>query len=493
MGTSYTGTLVELLGAVAREARSGRLLLAGEAGGSLGFSKGELASFTPPEGQAIPTSAKGGAGAMDIAALRQRICQAALMAASRGVNPRILPPAGASDGALGMTAADLVIDLCRQIDDASWLKERILDDDDGRLGPPSSPQRVQPRVALGPSEGFLLSRADGSVSLAQILATTPFGEIETLRTLFAFKTAGLLRSASRANPPSAAAAAGRGNLLDLDRFLKKTAQGAPRAEPRHREAPGAEDVPSPVDTSSPYTPQQQREREELLARCRASGNDDHYMILGVERTAPEEAIRRAYYQLARRYHPDRLHRPHLEDIHLELEGMFATITEAYNTLSDPPARGEYDRELAEWGAARKKDPTLDKQAAAREAYLRGRKLMDAGKTFEAIRLFETAVNLEPGRAEHFHFLGVCQAQNPRWKKKAEENLLKAIAMNPSSAQSFLELARLYKKGGLERRAAETYEAVLKWDPTNEEALAALGRQKDSMSSTGIFRGIFKKD
>ena len=493
MGTVYTGKLVELLGAVAREARSGRLLLAGEAGGALGFSAGELASFTPPDGQASPASEKRDAGGRDIAALRQRICQAALMAASRGVEPRILPSAGTSAGALGMTASDLVIDLCRQIDDASWLKERILDGDDGRLEPPSSPQRVQPRVALGPSEGFLLSRADGSVSLAQILATTPLSEIETLRTLFAFKTAGLLRSVQDVNPPIAAAAAGRGSVLDLDRFLKKTAPGASNTRLEEREKPDAHDVPPPADTTSPYTHQQQREREELLARCRASGDHDHYMVLGVERNALEEVIRRAYYQLARRYPPDRLLKPHLEDIHRELEGMFATITEAYNTLSDSAARGEYDRELVERGGGRKKDPTLDKQAAAREAYLRGRKLMDAGKTFEAIRLFETAVSLEPGRAEHFHFLGVCQGQNPRWKKKAEENLLKAIAMNPSSAQSFLELARLYKKGGLERRAVETYEEVLKWEPVNEEALTALGRQKDSMSGTGILRGMFKKD
>jgi len=202
-------------------------------------------------------------------------------------------------------------------------------------------------------------------------------------------------------------------------------------------------------------------------------------------------VRHAYYRLARLYHPDRLLKPHLEDIHRELEGMFAAITDAYNTLSLPTLRGEYDRELMEKMAGRRKTSAQDKHAVARDSYLRGRKEAEAGKLFEAIRFYEVAIESDPSRAEYFHHLGVCQGQNPRWRKKAEENLLQAISLNPGSAKSYLELARVYQKGGLQRRALEMYEKVLQWEPANEEALAAVGRGKDATGS-GLLGCLFKR-
>lgn len=60
--------------------------------------------------------------------------------------------------------------------------------------------------------------------------------------------------------------------------------------------------------------------------------EDFYSLLGVERTATEADIKTAYRKLAMKHHPDR-------------GGdttTFQTITEAYNTLSDPALRARYD-------------------------------------------------------------------------------------------------------------------------------------------------------
>ena len=122
--------------------------------------------------------------------------------------------------------------------------------------------------------------------------------------------------------------------------------------------------------------------------------------------------------------------------------------------------------------------------------------MEAGRLFEALRLFESAIERDPTRSEYYHHLGVCQGENPRWRKKAEENLIKAIKLNPGAVQSYLALARVYRKGGLERKSLENYEIALKWDPTCEEALVALGRAPTDSTdtiSTGMLRSLFKKD
>src|SRR5207244_422589 len=63
---------------------------------------------------------------------------------------------------------------------------------------------------------------------------------------------------------------------------------------------------------------------------------DYYEILGVERTASEEEIKKSYRRLARQYHPD----ANQEDP--ATEEKFKEIAEAYGVLSDPGRRRDYD-------------------------------------------------------------------------------------------------------------------------------------------------------
>ncbi len=64
---------------------------------------------------------------------------------------------------------------------------------------------------------------------------------------------------------------------------------------------------------------------------------DYYEVLGVPRTAPEGDIKRAYRQLARKYHPD------VAADKTAAENHFKEINEAYEVLSDPQKRANYDR------------------------------------------------------------------------------------------------------------------------------------------------------
>lgn len=64
---------------------------------------------------------------------------------------------------------------------------------------------------------------------------------------------------------------------------------------------------------------------------------DYYEILGVPRDADENAIKRAYRQLARKYHPD------VAQDKVAAENHFKEINEAYEVLSDAQKRANYDR------------------------------------------------------------------------------------------------------------------------------------------------------
>src|SRR5688500_5473948 len=70
---------------------------------------------------------------------------------------------------------------------------------------------------------------------------------------------------------------------------------------------------------------------------------DYYEALGVPRDASQEDIRRAYRNLARRYHPDVNKEEGAEDT-------FKEISEAYEVLRDPEKRERYNRLGANWRA-----------------------------------------------------------------------------------------------------------------------------------------------
>lgn len=63
---------------------------------------------------------------------------------------------------------------------------------------------------------------------------------------------------------------------------------------------------------------------------------DYYEILGISKTASTEEIKKAYRSLAKKYHPDVSTEP-------DAEAKFKEVQEAYDTLSDPQKRAQYDQ------------------------------------------------------------------------------------------------------------------------------------------------------
>jgi curved DNA-binding protein CbpA len=199
---------------------------------------------------------------------------------------------------------------------------------------------------------------------------------------------------------------------------------------------------------------------------------DYYQLLGVGPQASVAEIRQAYAQLAREKHPDRFQEAAAKQ---QAQKLFQDITTAFNTLSNPKARQEYDQ------ARDKPQPKTPEEIAA-AAFEGSHAALEAGQLDEAVSLLRTAVHHAPGQLAYQLALGraLGRATSPAAVREAVQVLERVTQLSPQNAAAFGELAAVLARSGLKLRAQKAVEAALRIAPRDvrlHRLAAELGVEK----------------
>lgn len=213
----------------------------------------------------------------------------------------------------------------------------------------------------------------------------------------------------------------------------------------------------------------------------------YYELLELDSKADADAVRKRYYHLARTYHPDALNGILAEVCRPEAEEYFATVTDAYNTLTHPEQRKEYDELLSSRADCDRQRREQNPAELAKLNFNSGKRALAAGDLHDATQFFRNAVQLDPDQGEYHRELGIVEMRNPRWQKSAEVSLRRAIELEQTDTRALTHLGQIYQENGLKRRAVETYQKALEWDPENEMAQVGLAALDEATGRKGLFR------
>ncbi len=451
-------------------------------------------------------------------------------------------PLPAEPLSIGMTCAQLIHEGVKRTYDEKRLFKAFSGLDLQYVHPSDDPLYALQDVGLGPEEQELLKLADGHKTLTTLRALEVLPPFETDRFFFAMKCAQMVsfkaQHADGKPKVSYAEIAASVNVMPAKKAslpppLPSMPPPLPPPLPAHKrpaahpaepplELPWSDaklaqpmarlDVPPPPPPdASPQRPakkpepqvlaksagsllpelsevvslprlsgQEGAQREKLAAKFTAMRRLDYFELLGVKWSATREDVKRAYFALAKEYHPDKHFSSASAETRALAQQIYDLISTAHDTLTDADDRKRYIAQLEE-GAKQPDDADVGKILAAEGKFQRGEELMRLRQYGDANRLFREAITLYPEEGEFHAWEGWALFQaDPTRADDAVRSIEQAVNLNPKMDKGYLFLGYIHKATGRPDRAERQFEKAIQCNPDCTEALRELrllGKQR----------------
>jgi len=231
-------------------------------------------------------------------------------------------------------------------------------------------------------------------------------------------------------------------------------------------SPGPE--AAPLRAAPPSVPPGDPLRHELARRL-GSGKQSYYEVLGVPQHAPTEAIASAFFQLAKRFHPDRLG-GRSEEVRDQTTRLFARMTEAHQVLSDATRRKEYDELLKQGEGAAEDQEEVVRVVRAATSYQKAQVLLKRNNLAAAEAEARQALADDPEQADHIALVAWIDAIKPNADLERVLKVLNdCVRMEEMNLRVLWYRGQILKRLGHERRALEDFRTIVERDPRHVDA------------------------
>ncbi len=330
---------------------------------------------------------------------------------------------------------------------------------------------------LVPEEAFVLSRAEQiPLTAADLVNIAAMTEERALHVIYTLWTGGLLvRRDWQPVFSESHVAAMKGARLELKREAKLMHTAQPAAETHKAEAESKSEAEAPPETEVVISV------EDYLARVENA--ETYYDILDVDINAPIAELKRAYFWLARNFHPDRYHAVGGETLK-RVQQAFTELAQAHETLKNEASREMYDyrmrKEITEREKHRDAGTTGDRDVTLEhgvEHFDRGFSLLMEGDTERALPFLARAVHFDPKNARYHAYYGKALSTDGTQRHKAESEMQAAVRIDPDSPTFRIMLAEFFIQHNLLKRAEGELTRLLDIFPSNREAQNLLDKLK----------------
>jgi tetratricopeptide (TPR) repeat protein len=249
-------------------------------------------------------------------------------------------------------------------------------------------------------------------------------------------------------------------------------------------APKAEEPKLPMEEllDQPIKDKELLESIDRMLATAKKRESTHFDLLGVTETTPAEKVKKIYYKIAKRYHPDA--RPDLFQgpMKEKVEDLFGKITEAYEVVTDPGKRAAYLKKI------KVKEPEVDvsvgqRALEAEQEFAMAEVLIRRSQWTAAAEKLDRAIKLydEPEFKVHLAWVHY-KIKGPAETANARKTIKDIVDKSPDMPAGLFFLAMLEKNDGdLEKAEAYLQKYLLKrpHDVDAKRELQLLARKKSA--------------
>lgn len=320
------------------------------------------------------------------------------------------------------------------------------------------------------------------------------------------------RSTEERESASRVPAAAPSNAAPLGRVvLKKPNLGKSYSViEEHHFSAAADRRASPLPGAVPA--QDDPRKQEIATRAAGIDKEDYFKMLGLTQQATPEEVKSAYFALARLWHPDKLP-PHLVDVKDACSRVFARMSEAHQTLSDPKMRTRYLQVMKEGGATPEEQEVVATVVGATVNFQKAEICVKRNDLGQAETLARKAHLADPQQADYLALLAWIEAMKPGGHGLEDtlakiELLTQATKLNARCERAYFYRAMLHKRIGNQDKSYKDFQKSVELNPRNVDSareirlLAMRGKvaapeparssPKAPPSKPGLFDRFFKK-